>query len=125
MEQRLRQQNLFDSQAEKYLVAQQTSMGSPETASARLEKPEGAEQQLREDSASDFEFNQDDDEDGGLERRGGADLEERFNQEQVLDFRGIDDGAVDDEDDDDDGPFDILQEGDADFMEDFGEDAIV
>lgn len=43
----------------------------------------------------------------------------------MLDFRGIDDGAVDDEDDDDDGPFDILQEGDADFMEDFGEDAIV
>ena len=42
----------------------------------------------------------------------------------MLDFRQIDGGDGED-DEHDGGPFDILEEGDPDFVDDFGEDAII
>ena len=78
-----------------------------------LSPPLGSNSEDREESMSDFEFNEIDD------MAVSANPEERFNQEQVLDFRQID--TI--EEDELNEQYNI-NSGDGDFVEDFGEDAI-
>ena len=102
MEERVRQNNLGN-----YVPL-------PEPATAQVDQPASPNDNVEvAQSVSDFEFNEIDD------MAVNANAEERFNQEQVLDFRQIEMIEEDELDD----QFNV-NSADGDFVEDFGEDAI-
>jgi len=102
MEERVRQNNLGN-----YVPL-------PEPTTAQVDQPASPNDNVEvAQSVSDFEFNEIDD------MAVNANAEERFNQEQVLDFRQIEMIEEDELDD----QFNV-NSADGDFVEDFGEDAI-